>query len=53
MDPESYQFVLVRLWHVGGGHEQNTSNYTCKVTQVEDVVRLGGCGQETLDGFFV
>ena len=40
---------LLGLCHAGAGHQKHPTNDTGKVTQVEDVVRLGRCGEELGD----
>ena len=44
---------LVALVHVRGRHEQHAEDHAREVAQVEHVVRLGGGGQEAVDGRLV
>lgn len=51
MYPEPYEFVP--FCHTGGRHQQHTSDYASKVSQVEHIVALTGGGQEIGDGLLV
>ena len=44
VSPQSHE--LVPISHVRGGDQQDTTYHTREVSQVEDVVGLGGGGQE-------
>ena len=44
---------LIAFLHARGWNQENSEYDTSKVTQVEHVVGLGGCGQEIVDGSFI
>ena len=53
MDPEADELVLVVLLHHLRRDEQHAPDHAGKVTQVEDVVGLGGRRQEVGYGLLV